>query len=67
MEKKNNFLIKIRSKYILKKIFDNLKENKLLDIIHYNKKYQKLMNKKLKDYKNEFLKIELEIIHKKNI
>ena len=41
----NNILIKIRSKYILIKIFENLKENKLLNIIHYNKKYQKLMNK----------------------
>ena len=41
----NNMLIKIRSKYILIKIFENLKENKLLNIIHYNKKYQKLMNK----------------------
>jgi len=41
----NSMLIKLRNKYILIKIFDNLKENKLLNIIHYNKKYQKLMNK----------------------
>ena len=63
---KNNILQKIRSKYIIIKIFDYLKENKLLNIINYNKKHQKLMNVKLKDYKNEFLKIELEIIPKKN-
>ena len=59
-------LIKIRSKYILIKIFENLKENKLLNIIHYNKKYQKLMNKNIKDYEKEFSKIEIEIIPKKN-
>ena len=34
---KNNILQKIRSKYIIIKIFDNLKENKLLNIINYNK------------------------------
>ena len=62
----NNMLIKIRSKYILIKIFENLKENKLLNIIHYNKKYQKLMNKNIKDYEKEFSKIEIEIIPKKN-
>ena len=67
MEKINNFLKKIRSKYILKQIFDNLKENKLLNIIHYNKIYQKMMKIKLKDYKNQFSKIEIEIIPEKNI
>ena len=63
---KNNMLKKIRSKYIVKRIFDNLKQNKLLNIIHYNKEYQKLMKIKLKDYINEFLKIEIEIIPKEN-
>ena len=62
----NSMLIKLRNKYILIKIFDNLKENKLLNIIHYNKKYQKLMNKNIKDYEKEFSKIEIEIIPKKN-
>ena len=62
----NHILLKIKSKYIIIKIFDNLKQNKLLDIIHYNKKYQKVMNIKLKDYKNEFSKIEIEIIPKEN-
>ena len=62
----NNMLIKIRSKYILIKIIENLKENKLLNIIHYNKKYQKLMNKNIKDYEKEFSKIKIEIIPKKN-
>ena len=62
----NNIIKKIRSKYIQIKIFDNLEEKKLLNIVHYNKKYQKLMNKRLKDYKNEYSKIEIEIIPKKN-
>ena len=65
-ENKKNFsksdkLIKIRSKYIIIKIFENLKENKLFHIIHYNKKNQKLMNIRLKDYKDKFLNIVIEI------
>ena len=32
----NNMLVKIRSKYIVIKIFENLKENRLLKLIHYN-------------------------------
>ena len=63
---KNDVLKKIKSKYIVMRIFENIKQIKLLDIIHYNKKYQKLMNIKLKDYKNEFLNIEIEVIPKEN-
>ena len=63
---KNNNLNKIRSKYIVMKIFDNLNQNRLLNIIHYSKKYQKLKNINLLFYKNEFLKIEIEIIPKEN-
>ena len=63
---KNNMLVKIRSKYIVIKIFENLKENRLLKLIHYNKKYQKLMDKKIIDYKIVFSKIEIEIIPKEN-
>ena len=58
----NNMLQKIRSHPIIMKIFDNLKKIKLLDIFRYNKKYQKKMKIKLKDYKNEFSKIVIEII-----
>ena len=64
---KNNMIKKIRCKYVVKRIFDNLKQNKLLNIIHYNKKYQKLMNKNLKSYENEFFKIIIEIIPKENM
>ena len=63
---KNNNLNKIRSKYIVMKIFDYLNQTRLLNIIHYNKKYQKLMNINLSFYKNEYLKIEIEIIPKEN-
>ena len=51
---KNNILNKIRSKYIKIKTFEYLNQNRLLNIIHYNKKYQKLMNINLSFYKNEY-------------
>ena len=64
---KNGNLMKIKSKYIVIKIFDNIKKSKLLKIINYNKKVQGLMKIKLNDYKNEFSKIEIEVIPKENI
>ena len=57
---------KIKSKYILRKIFDNLKENKLLEIIRYNKAMKKNLNKVIKDYIKEYSIIEIEIIPLKN-
>ena len=63
---KSSNLEKINTKYIIIKIFDNLHQNRLLNIINYNKQYQKLMNKKLIDYKSEYLKIEIEIIPEKD-
>ena len=63
---KENTLKKIKSKYILKQIFDNLKQNKSLNIIRYNKKLKQKLNKNLKDYIKEYLKIEIEIIPKEN-
>ena len=59
--KVNNILLKIKSKYILKSIFDILIEKKFLQIIIYNKKLQKKLDKKINDYKYEYLKIEIEI------
>ena len=70
MDERNNntnILSKIRCKYIIIKIFDNIKKRKLLNVINYNKKYQKLMKIKLNDYKKQFSKIEIEIIAKDNI
>ena len=66
LNRNNNILIKIRSKYIVIEIFNHLRQNGLLKLIKYNKKFQKIMDKKLKDYKNEFSKIEIEIIPKEN-
>ena len=64
--KKNNMLNKIRSKYVTIRILENLNQYRLLSVMHYNKKYQKLMNKNLTFYKKEFSKIEIEIIPKEN-
>ena len=63
---KENKIIKIRSKYVLKQIFDNLKLNKLLEVIRYNKKLQNELNKKRKEYIKEYSKIEIEIIPMEN-
>ena len=67
MAEKNGILKKVKSKYIIMKIFENLKQNRLLDIIHYNKNYQKLMNKKIFDYQKAFSKIVIEVIPKENV
>ena len=67
MAEKDGILKKVKSKYIIMKIFENLKQNRLLDIIHYNKKYQKLMNKKIFDYQKAFSKIVIEVIPKENL
>jgi surface protein len=57
------------SNYILKKIFDNIQKNKVLEIIKYNKDIQKRINININDYK-EYLDIyspiEIEIIPAKN-
>ena len=60
--KKNCSLNKIKSKFILKRIFDNLKEYKKLDIIRYNKLFQNKWNKNIDDYFKEYSKIEIELI-----
>ena len=51
----------IKNRYILKIIFDHLKESKLLQIVKYNKNIQKRLDIDLNDYKT-FKKIILEII-----
>ena len=55
----------IKSKYILKKIFDNLDKNKSLKIINYNTKLQKSLDINIKDYKKFYeiySPIEIEIV-----
>ena len=54
-------LINIKSKFILKKIFESIQKNKVLNIIKYNKKIQNRLNITQNDYK-EFLNIEIEIV-----
>ena len=51
----------IKSKHILQNIFANLTENKLLQIIKYNKNIQNELEKDINDYKN-YKKIIIEII-----
>ena len=59
---KNFLLNQVKSSYILKRILDNLERNKFFNLIRYNKKLQKRLEKNIDDYKNEYLKVELEII-----
>ena len=53
-------MLKIKSKYILKKIFQNIKQNKYLQLIKYNKKIQYKLDKSIEDYK-EYNQIEIEL------
>ena len=61
----NRKISDIKSKYILEKIFNNIQKLKLLKIIKYNKKIQKLLNLNSYDYK-EYSIIEIEIIPAEN-
>ena len=57
-----NILANIKSKLIFRKIFCNILEKKLLNIIRFNKNFQNKLNKNIIDYKKIYLKIEIEII-----
>jgi len=57
--------MKIRNKYLLKLIFDNINWNKKLEIIKYSKNIQKKIEIGINDYKKEYMKIEIEILQKK--
>ena len=55
----------MQSNLVLKKIFNNLKRKKFLEIIKTNKKVQKRLEIELKDYKEyneKYSEIEIEII-----
>ena len=60
-----NLLSKIKSKYILNQIFENTGKKKLR-IIKYNKNLQNRLNISIKDYIEEYQKIEIEVIPKYN-
>ena len=66
MKGKTNSLLKIRSNYMLKRIFSYLATSKLLNTIRYNKKYQNKLNKDIDDFR-KYLQIEIEIIPFENI
>ena len=60
--KKTISLRDVKSNFILKQIFGNLNRNKFFNIIRYNKEIQKRLDIDINDYKNEYSKIEIEII-----
>ena len=62
-----NLLNEIKSKFILKQIFNNLTNKSLLQIIRYNKNLQKKLGKTKTHYKREYLNIIIEIIPEENI
>jgi len=57
-------LERIKSKFIMKSIFDNLKENEKLKIIKYNKYIQNKLDINIATYKDYFEKIIIEIFPK---
>ena len=63
---KTSTLKKVNDNSIIRKIFKILSYEKGLEIIRYNKDYQKKLNLKIIDYKRTFSKIEIEIIPAEN-
>ena len=63
---KNSTLKKVNDNSIIRKIFKILSYEKGLEIIRYNKDFQKKLNLKIIDYKRTFSKIEIEIIPAEN-
>ena len=57
-----NILKKIRCKYILSQIFNNINQVTKLKIINYNKSLMNTLGVKIKDYINAYSNIEIEII-----
>ena len=60
---------KIKSRYILSKIYDNMTKKKKLEIVKYNKRIQNRINLSIKNYKEysqTFSSIEIEIIPTKD-
>ena len=56
-----NYFEKIKSKYILKKIFNNVQEKIVLQIFKYNKNIQKKIDININNY-IKYSQIEIEII-----
>ena len=67
--KSKNFLENIKSKYILNQVFQNISKIRLLDLVRFNKKFQKKQNVDInifKEYSQKRTPIEIEIIPVKN-
>ena len=59
-ENSKNFLSKIKSSYILRKILSNIDEYKLLQIIRINKDILTKLNKDINDFKKlSYIKLEI--------
>jgi len=61
-----NYINKVKSKYIVQQIFNNLSKIKLLEIIRYNKQLQNKLDIRIIDYIRNFSKIIIEIIPEDN-
>ena len=61
MRGERNSIFKIKSNYMLKKIFRHLTTYRLLNTIRYNKKIQNILYQDINDYK-KYLQTEIEII-----
>ena len=61
MVEEDKILNGVKSNYILKKILDNIRQIKILNIIRYNKTIQNRLNIDINTYKNEYSKIKLEL------
>ena len=60
--KSNPIIENIKSRFILSKIIDNMPKKIKLEIVRYNKKMQNRLNLDIKDYKEYYEGIEIEII-----
>ena len=60
--KLNPITEKIKSDYFLQKLYYNIQKKKKLEIARWNKKTQNRLNLSIKDYKETFSPIEIEII-----
>ena len=64
--KPNPIIENIKSRYILSKIYNNITIKKKLKIVKCNNKIQNRLNLSIKDYKEYYDEIEIEIIPKKS-